>query len=462
MLAALVALPVTADFSEGLEAYESGDFETAYEHFSYAAELGHGEAQFNLGAMYVNGEFVEQDVARAWGWLTLASERGIERADPVLEQLTQYLDEAQREAAVLQLRPYTLESLQVLLLPDPPAPPPPPSEERGPTNSDPMNRGVSAISRVPPRFPREAAMRGWQGDVLMEFTITSSGYATEIEVLNAPHRGVFNRDAIRAVRQWRFEPRIEDGIAVPTRAQTTIQFRLQGMGDGRLRIPEDYWDVAERGDAMEMARRGDSDAQYLVAYFMDATPQYSSRRSEILDLYLRSAQGGNADAQHHLADMLRRGDACEIDRAKADRWMSLAIEGGSSDAMLDAAILQLRTDDPDLVEVESQLRSAIEAGNKRANLYLARLLVTAYPTEARAEEALDLLGGETRTAHEDDPSFHQLRAYARAVAGDWRRAISLQRDAIDLAEDLLWETAEMEVHLAAYREREIPDPGFIN
>ena len=58
---------VTTD--NGIAAYNRGDYREA-------AEQGHAEAQFRLGAMYFSGDGVPRDDAGALKWYRLAAEQG--------------------------------------------------------------------------------------------------------------------------------------------------------------------------------------------------------------------------------------------------------------------------------------------------------------------------------------------------------------------------------------------------
>ena len=79
-------------FSEGVAAYESGDYATALRIFKVHAALGDAYAQNNLGLVYGNGQGVPQDYVRAYMWFGLAAAQGDERArknrNIVAEQLT--------------------------------------------------------------------------------------------------------------------------------------------------------------------------------------------------------------------------------------------------------------------------------------------------------------------------------------------------------------------------------------
>ena len=57
-----------ADFSKGVEAYNSGDFKTALAEWTPLAEQGNAMAQFNLGHMYANGYGVPENDKTAVKW----------------------------------------------------------------------------------------------------------------------------------------------------------------------------------------------------------------------------------------------------------------------------------------------------------------------------------------------------------------------------------------------------------
>jgi len=63
-------------FDDAIAAYDRGDFQTAFQKFMPAAESGNSDAQMNIGAMYANGEGVEQNFAEAAKWYRLSAEQG--------------------------------------------------------------------------------------------------------------------------------------------------------------------------------------------------------------------------------------------------------------------------------------------------------------------------------------------------------------------------------------------------
>jgi TPR repeat protein len=71
---------VAADFNKGLEAAQSGDFQTALAEWTPLAEQGDSDAQYNLGVMYDNGYGVPENDKTAVKWYTKAAEQGDAKA----------------------------------------------------------------------------------------------------------------------------------------------------------------------------------------------------------------------------------------------------------------------------------------------------------------------------------------------------------------------------------------------
>jgi len=71
-----VHMSSSADFLEGLDAAQRGDFQTAMREWRPLAEQGDASAQFNLGVMYANGRGVPEDDREAVKWYRKAAEQG--------------------------------------------------------------------------------------------------------------------------------------------------------------------------------------------------------------------------------------------------------------------------------------------------------------------------------------------------------------------------------------------------
>jgi protein TonB len=81
---------------------------------------------------------------------------------------------------------------------------------------------------IRPMYPREAAMKGIEGWVKVEFTITELGTVKDPRVLDSDPPRIFNREALRAILKWKFKPRVVDGVAIERTATQIIGFDLEG------------------------------------------------------------------------------------------------------------------------------------------------------------------------------------------------------------------------------------------
>ncbi|MGX9721487.1 energy transducer TonB [Stenotrophomonas acidaminiphila] len=79
---------------------------------------------------------------------------------------------------------------------------------------------LRAVSTPAPRYPADALRSGTSGEVLVELTIGTDGSVTDARVLRANPPRVFDREALNAVKRWRFEP-----ISSPTTTRRTLAFQ---------------------------------------------------------------------------------------------------------------------------------------------------------------------------------------------------------------------------------------------
>jgi len=85
---------------------------------------------------------------------------------------------------------------------------------------------VIPIFRIPPQYPREAALDRIEGWVKIEFTIMPDGSVADAEILESQPPRIFDRSARSAILRWQFKARVVDGEAVSRRAVQIIDFSL--------------------------------------------------------------------------------------------------------------------------------------------------------------------------------------------------------------------------------------------
>jgi periplasmic protein TonB len=83
------------------------------------------------------------------------------------------------------------------------------------------------LSRVQPQYPVKALRRNIEGYVVLSFTIDANGRPKDINVVDAKPKHIFEREARRALRRWKYQPKHVAGQGVDQPGQhITIQFTL--------------------------------------------------------------------------------------------------------------------------------------------------------------------------------------------------------------------------------------------
>lgn len=98
----------------------------------------------------------------------------------------------------------------------------------GPGGAGGGGTGVTPIVRIEPQYPRKAAMQGIQGWVRLSFDITELGTVSNVKVIDAQPRRIFDMAAKRALLKWKYRPKMEDGKPVPQPGEKVqLEFKLE-------------------------------------------------------------------------------------------------------------------------------------------------------------------------------------------------------------------------------------------
>jgi protein TonB len=109
-------------------------------------------------------------------------------------------------------------------LPDVPPPPPPPSQ-RAPIRTGGQIQTPALLHRVEPFYPPVAVAARLQGVVILEAIVDRDGSVADVKVLRSA--GVFlDREALLAVRQWRYQPLLLNGQRERFILTVTLSFHL--------------------------------------------------------------------------------------------------------------------------------------------------------------------------------------------------------------------------------------------
>jgi protein TonB len=90
------------------------------------------------------------------------------------------------------------------------------------------DRDVLPLVRIAPEYPPRAVSRGIEGWVQVQFTITATGTVKDAKVVAADPPGIFDDAALKAIARWRYNPRVDGGVAMErVGMQTIIRFQLE-------------------------------------------------------------------------------------------------------------------------------------------------------------------------------------------------------------------------------------------
>jgi protein TonB len=103
-----------------------------------------------------------------------------------------------------------------------PPPPPPPAK---PKRVGGELQTPALIHRVEPEYPGVAVGGKVSGTVILEATVNESGAVTDVTVLRSIQ--VLDQAAIKAVKQWRYQPLVLNGQPVPFILVVTVTFSLR-------------------------------------------------------------------------------------------------------------------------------------------------------------------------------------------------------------------------------------------
>jgi protein TonB len=106
----------------------------------------------------------------------------------------------------------------------PPPPPPPPAPPAGPVHIGGQVKAPALLRRVEPVYPDVAVLAKVTGIVVLEATVDTGGAVTSVRVLQS--RGVLDKAAIGAVKQWQYTPLVLNGVPTSFVLTVTLNFAL--------------------------------------------------------------------------------------------------------------------------------------------------------------------------------------------------------------------------------------------
>jgi periplasmic protein TonB len=118
-----------------------------------------------------------------------------------------------------------------LTIPPPPPPLPtplPPELDKTPRNPivvGGMVREPALIRKINPKYPEAAKQAGITGSVVMMISIDEDGNVTEVKIQKG--HTLLNKEAVNAIKQWKYRPTLLNGEPIPVIAKATVEFILR-------------------------------------------------------------------------------------------------------------------------------------------------------------------------------------------------------------------------------------------
>ncbi|SKA74077.1 hypothetical protein SAMN02745130_01335 [Thiothrix eikelboomii] len=280
-----------------------------------AARAGQVEAQYGLGVMYSNGQYLPLDQRLAKFWYTQAAKRGSEAAKLALASLTPAAELAPAVQAAPRLAAIAPAPVS--------APDPMPAPDR-----------VSAPA------------------------LESESEEPESELAALPIEGAAGAEGM---------PEAQAAV-VEEPGDISVEHNQSKVDLGNMSVQE----------VIDTAQRGDMYAQLMLgALFEDGTdPAIPQNIAEAAKWYAKAAKQGYPKAQHNLALLYEDGRGVKQNYAEAAKWYAKAAKAGFSEAQNNLAVLYIMGNGvkQDRAQAEKLLTAAVGQGNENARRNLQKLL----------------------------------------------------------------------------------------
>ena len=437
LFACLISQLACADFNDASDAYQNKKFQQAFNEFNRLAQLGNKRAQFNLGVMYLNGEFVEQDVfkAFAWGKLSEHSERPefSQISNTLEKELTaDELDKARSTFKAIE-NAYGDEEIYAKLSPIV-------YQASDDSENNQPKYKLKVIDRKAPFFPKEALSKGIQGWVTVGFEIFPDGSTRHPYVMESYPEGIFDKPTLEVVQYFKFEIEYDEGIEpYPVFARQTIEYTVAVKQSAQNRVKQIY--TERLGRLKSLAEQGSAKAQYVYAIAASSNIINQENRikaEEVNHWLLKSAQNGHVDAQYHLGRNILRGEGCQVEKQKGIDWIVYAAEQNhpKSSRMAYSLLTQYNNLNNTNKPAEYWLKMSAENGDADSQLDYAEILTAEGQVEALVDARLWL----EKNAKQRVKSFkwYQVSAEIYRRQGNQRKAKSHSKKAMKLAKKFGW------------------------
>lgn len=213
--------------------------------------------------------------------------------------------------------------------------------------------GVSApvpLSHPEPEISEQARVQKRSGIVTLTAIVRNDGRVSDVKVARG-YDPEFDAAALKAVKQWTFDPARKDGVPVAVKISIEVAFDIGYNGEPAMRD----WQSQLCTRPLTTAAAPDTPAAAMVAG-CGKLGQAKHKKQWALAIpdFERSAAGGFADAQLMLAGMNEDGMGVKKDKVAALKWFQIALHSGSSGAQQEIDRLSKKMKSKDVESASAQ------------------------------------------------------------------------------------------------------------
>jgi len=122
----------------------------------------------------------------------------------------------------------------------------------GPTTQIEFAGGPKVLHQVVPSYPEELRRRGIEGQVELQVGIDEEGNVGGVRILKSLHPYLDN-SAVQALKQWKYEPVLRNGVPVPAVITLTVNFTREAYRQSEEGAPKEEAQAAGREAASPAA-----------------------------------------------------------------------------------------------------------------------------------------------------------------------------------------------------------------
>jgi TonB family protein len=438
----LFSVFVQANFELGMSYYQEREFEKAYKEFFEAAQYGDYDAQNNIGVMYYRGEHLPKNVTSAYAWMALAAQAKTYEESAIHTKIFSRMSDADKKIAEAEYKKIFSQYNDAAI------------EQKLTPVFNGRKLGVKdqrPIKQLAPDYPSAMLREGRSGFVDFVFTIDKHGITRDHVSTYAASKD-FEKEALKALRQFQFEPLKINNKAVAVNGITRrFIFQLEGSGYRKKELDK----IIE--EERKKAKNGNEVDKLGFAYFLEAVPSFA-RDYPLTDnpneWYLEAANQGSSAAGYFLGRNILHGNMCTQDSGQSMGWLLKAAKAGISDAQYMLAIESFSGARFEKNEDKGfyWLTRAAGASNT-AKVRYAWILATHPENQRRDGKLSSQYLANVGKDYFDKQSYYQALAAVAAENGTFKDAIKWQQKALDDAEELKLPLQILEQQLASYKEQ---------